>query len=67
MRRLRYLGPALIAACSSKSAPKPATELADYLYALSGTDEPKRAAEIATWTLSREEWNRVVVAPYTIV
>jgi hypothetical protein len=67
VRRLRYLGLALIAACAAKPAPKKAPELADFLLALSGSDEPKRAAAIAKWTLSRDEWNRIVVEPYKIV
>lgn len=68
MRRLRHLGPALILACSrTPAAPKTAPELAAHLNALSGTDEPTRAAAVATWTLSRDEWNRVVVEPYRAV
>jgi hypothetical protein len=66
VRRLRYLGLALVA-CSSQPAPKPAPELADHLYALSGTAEPARAAAVASWALSRDEWNRITVEPYHAV
>lgn len=68
MRRLRYLGLALIA-CSREPArpPNVAPELAVYLNDLSGRDEPARAAAVATWTLSRDEWNRIVVEPYRAV
>jgi hypothetical protein len=56
---------ALVASCGSpKERAVTPPDVADYLYKLSGTDEPARAAAIATWQLTRAEWQRVVVDPY---
>lgn len=62
MRRVRHLArAALILAACSKPAPHAAPELAQYLNDLSGTDA---RATIATWKLTRAEWDRVTVEPY---
>ena len=68
MRRVRHVARAqivcaLLVACG-ESKPAVAPDLADYLYKLSGTDEAARASAVASWTLSRDEWEHTVVEPY---
>jgi len=45
-----------------KAAPAQAPELAEYLYATSGSADVTRV--VAGWRLTREEWQRVVTEPY---
>ncbi|HET9485046.1 MAG TPA: hypothetical protein VFO79_13890 [Xanthomonadales bacterium] len=63
MGRAQVICALLLVACGE---PKPAVapDLADYLYKLSGRDEATRVAAVTSWTLSRAEWERVVVDSY---
>lgn len=53
----------LLLACS-REAPRAAPELGAYLYDLSGAPDTERTAAVAGWTLSRAEWDRVVIPHY---
>ena len=61
MRALACL--AFLVACSGKPATDDA-DLASYLARVTRMSAPARATEIASWRLSRDEFEKLVVAPY---
>jgi hypothetical protein len=64
--RLAALALVIVACNASSPRPKPgsADDLAEYLRTVAGSDEPRRADEVATWIVPEATWNRTIVPPW---
>ena len=64
---MRFAAIVIAVAGCRDAEPRVAPELGDYLFKLSGRDEPTRATAVGAWRMSGDEWDRVVVEPYRAV